>query len=439
MKVIKFGSSTATSPQRLLEIADLVSQHKGESNIVVFSAIDGTTESLEEISDYLYKKNADGAKELTNNLERQYINWANKLYRDSDRCNEVKLYITEMFNSIREISKNIFTIFEEKRIIACGVTLSTHLMYECLKEKGVNIKKLAAIDFMRIDKNEEPDVNYIKENLKKQLELLGEADIYITEGSICKNAYNEIDYLGIGGNDYTASLIGAAAQVDEIIFWSDSDGIYNNNPRIVKNAEPVKELNFDEAAEISYFLTRIIHPTCIMPAKLANIPVRLMSIGNPNCEGTLISNDFTQNCIKAVASKDGITSIRIKSGRMLMAHGFLRKVFEIFENHKTAIDMVTTSEVGISITIDNDRHIDEIMDSLKRFGTVSCQKGMTIVCIIGDLSCQNIGMQSCIVNALEEIPTHMISYGGSPFNISFLISTRDKDIALNALNNQLFN
>jgi aspartate kinase len=200
----------------------------------------------------------------------------------------------------------------------------------------------------------------------------------------------------------------------------------------------VKELNFDEAAEISYFLTRIIHPTCIMPAKLANIPVRLMSIGNPQSEGTLISNDFTQNKIKAIASKDGITSIRIKSGRMLMAHGFLRKVFEIFENHKTAIDMVTTSEIGVSITIDNDRHIEEIMDSLKRFGTVSCQKGMTIVCIIGDLSCQNIGMQSQIIESLKEIPTHMISYGGSPFNSSFLINTRDKEVALNSLNNQLF-
>lgn len=438
MKVIKFGSSTATSPQRLLEITNLVSQYNESANIIVFSAIDGTTESLEEIADYLYKKNADGAKELTNNLERQYINWANKLYQNQERFESVKSYITEMFNFIREMSKNIFTLFEEKRIIACGVTLSTHLMYECLLEKGLNVKKLSAIEFMRTDKNEEPDVNHIKENLAKQLDDLGNADIFITEGSICKNAYNEIDYLGIGGNDYTASLIGAAIQADEIIFWSDSDGIYNNNPRIVKNAQPVKELNFDEAAEISYFLTRIIHPTCIMPAKLANIPVRLMSIGNPQSEGTLISNDFTQNKIKAIASKDGITSIRIKSGRMLMAHGFLRKVFEIFENHKTAIDMVTTSEIGVSITIDNDRHIEEIMDSLKRFGTVSCQKGMTIVCIIGDLSCQNIGMQSQIIESLKEIPTHMISYGGSPFNSSFLINTRDKEVALNSLNNQLF-
>ena len=438
MKVIKFGSSTATSPQRLLEITNLVSQYNDSANIIVFSAIDGTTESLEEIADYLYKKNADGAKELTNNLERQYINWANKLYQNQERFESVKSYITEMFNFIREMSKNIFTLFEEKRIIACGVTLSTHLMYECLLEKGLNVKKLSAIEFMRTDKNEEPDVNHIKENLAKQLDDLGNADIFITEGSICKNAYNEIDYLGIGGNDYTASLIGAAIQADEIIFWSDSDGIYNNNPRIVKNAQPVKELNFDEAAEISYFLTRIIHPTCIMPAKLANIPVRLMSIGNPQSEGTLISNDFTQNKIKAIASKDGITSIRIKSGRMLMAHGFLRKVFEIFENHKTAIDMVTTSEIGVSITIDNDRHIEEIMDSLKRFGTVSCQKGMTIVCIIGDLSCQNIGMQSQIIESLKEIPTHMISYGGSPFNSSFLINTRDKEVALNSLNNQLF-
>ena len=397
MKVIKFGSSTATSPQRLLEITNLVSQYNDSANIIVFSAIDGTTESLEEIADYLYKKNADGAKELTNNLERQYINWANKLYQNQERFESVKSYITEMFNFIREMSKNIFTLFEEKRIIACGVTLSTHLMYECLLEKGLNVKKLSAIEFMRTDKNEEPDVNHIKENLAKQLDDLGNADIFITEGSICKNAYNEIDYLGIGGNDYTASLIGAAIQADEIIFWSDSDGIYNNN-----------------------------------------IPVRLMSIGNPQSEGTLISNDFTQNKIKAIASKDGITSIRIKSGRMLMAHGFLRKVFEIFENHKTAIDMVTTSEIGVSITIDNDRHIEEIMDSLKRFGTVSCQKGMTIVCIIGDLSCQNIGMQSQIIESLKEIPTHMISYGGSPFNSSFLINTRDKEVALNSLNNQLF-
>lgn len=438
MKVIKFGSSTVASAQGIKNIAELVSSTKGEKNIIVLSAMCGTTDTLIEIADYLYKKNQDGAKELTNALEQTYLNVARELYPDAALQKKIAVELTEQFDEIRSLSKDIFTLFEEKKIVAQGELLLSRLFIEYLLENGVNAKLIPALEFMRIDKNEEPDTFFIKENLAKQLEKAGDADLYITQGFICRNAYNEIDNLKQGGSDYSASLIGAAVQAEEIQIWMDTDGMYNIDPQIITNAKPVAKLSFDEAAELSYFGNNILYPTSILPAKLSNIPVRLLNVLQPQACGTLISTEFTPKRIEAVAAKEGITAIKIKSGRMLFAHGFLRRVFEIFEGYKTSIDMVTTSEVGVSVTIDNDKRLEEIVNDLKKFGTVTVHKNMVIVCVVGDLPDENIGFQAKVVDALKDIPIRMISYGGSVHNISFLIHSKDKIKALKALDEKLF-
>jgi aspartate kinase len=292
---------------------------------------------------------------------------------------------------------------------------------------------------MRIDKNSEPDTAYIAENIAKQLETSPGKTYYITQGYICRNFYGEIDNLQRGGSDYTASLIGAAVKAEEIQIWTDIDGMHNNDPRFVEGTKPVPFLNFEEAAELAYFGAKILHPTCILPAKLNNIPVRLLNTMVPNAAGTLISLKRNKGSIQAVAAKDGITAIKIKSGRMLLAYGFLRKVFEIFESYQTPIDMVTTSEVGVSVTIDNIKHLNEIVDNLKKLGTVSVDSDQVIICVVGDLQSVNLGFQSKVVDALKEIPIRMISYGGSNYNVSFLVKAEDKKAALKALSTSLFN
>lgn len=438
MKVLKFGSSAVANAQRIKDVANLVSSKRGEGNIIVLSAIEGTNDTLAEIADYLYKKNADGANELINELERRYLNLAKELFAFDSRLASVNLELKDRFAKMRSMSKEIFTLFEEKKIVAQGPTLLSFLFAEYLSTQGVKAPLVPAFDFMKIDKNEEPDTQFIRKSLTAALEQAGEADLYITEGFICKNAYGETDNLKRGGSDYTASLIGAAVGAEEIQIWSDQNGIYNNDNRIVKNAKTVEKLNFEEAAELSYFGEKTLHPTSILPAKLANIPVRLLNALEPDAQGTLISTDYAENKIEAIAAKDGISAIRIKSGKMLLAHGFLRKVFEIFERFKTPIDMITTSEVGVSITIDNSKNLDDIIDELKMFGTVSADRNMTIVCVVGDLADKNVGFQSKITSALKDITIRMISYGGSSHNMSFLIHTEDKEKALNALNDSLF-
>ncbi len=308
-----------------------------------------------------------------------------------------------------------------------------------LNELGLKSCLLPALEYMRTDKNAEPDPLYIKEKLQTLLDENANADIYITQGFICRNAYGEIDNLQRGGSDYSASLIGAAINAVEIQIWTDIDGMHNNDPRFVDNTSPVRNLQFEEAAELAYFGAKILHPTCISPAKLNNIPVRLLNTMDPNAPGTLISNRMEKGKIKAVAAKDGITAIKIKSGRMLLAHGFLRKVFEIFENYQTPIDMVTTSEVGVSVTIDKTKHLSEIVDDLKKYGTVTTDADMTIICVVGDLEQSNLGFESKVIEALKDIPVRMISYGGSNYNISFLIHAADKKQALQTLSDKLFN
>lgn len=436
MKVLKFGGTSMGTASRIKDVAKLIND--GNQKIVVLSAMSGTTNSLIEIADYFYKNNASGALEKTNLLERKYIEVINDIFVKEEYANKAKEIVHGIFEYIRSFSKSVFTIFEEKAILAQGELLSTNMFQFHLEEQGANSVLIPALDFMRIDKNAEPDTAFIAENLKRVLKEAPKANIYVTQGYICRNFYGEIDNLQRGGSDYTASLIGAAIKAKEIQIWTDIDGMHNNDPRYVENTRPVPMLNFDEAAELAYFGAKILHPTCILPAKLNNIPVRLLNTMDPKAHGTLISNKSIKGVIEAIAAKDGITAIKIKSGRMLLAHGFLRKVFEIFETYQTPIDMITTSEVGVSVTIDNDRRLTEIVNDLKKFGTVTVDEDMVIVCVVGDMPYEQVGFQAKIVSALQDIPIRMISYGGSNYNVSILVSQKDKKRTLNALSEAIF-
>ena len=401
MKVLKFGGTSVGSAQRMKEVAKLITD--GERKIVVLSAMSGTTNTLVEISDYLYKKNPEGANEIINKLEAKYKQHVDELYATEE--------------------------YKQKGL----EVIKSH--FDC----GVKSVLLPALEYMRTDKNAEPDPVYIKDKLQAQLDLYPDAEIYITQGFICRNAYGEIDNLQRGGSDYTASLVGAAIHASEIQIWTDIDGMHNNDPRIVDKTAPVRQLHFEEAAELAYFGAKILHPTCIQPAKYANIPVRLLNTMDPHAPGTLISNDTEKGKIKAVAAKGNITAIKIKSSRMLLAHGFLRKVFEIFESYQTSIDMICTSEVGVSVSVDNTKHLNEILDDLKKYGTVTVDKDMCIICVVGDLEWENVGFEAKALDAMRDIPVRMISFGGSNYNISFLIRECDKKVALQSLSDMLFN
>ena len=437
MKVMKFGGTAVGTPDRMKEVTELVTK-SGEPVFVVLSAMAGTTNSLVEIADYLYKKNPEGANEVINQLERQYMKHVDELYTKDATKEQTREFLISEMNYLRSFTKELFTSFEEKSIVAQGEMMSTNMVVNYMQEKGIKAVLLNALDFMRTDKNSEPDPVYIKEKLSAIMEKNEGNQVYITQGFICRNAYGEIDNLQRGGSDYTASLIGAALNADEIQIWTDIDGMHNNDPRVVDKTEPVRQLHFEEAAELAYFGAKILHPTCVQPAKYAGIPVRLLNTMQPDAEGTTISNKTEYGKIKAVAAKDNIIAIKIKSSRMLLATGFLRKVFEIFESYQTPIDMVCTSEVGVSMSIDNSAHLGEIVDELKKYGTVTVDTGMCVVCVVGDLDWSNIGFETQVMEAMKNIPVRMISYGGSDYNISFLIKEEDKKRALQALSNELF-
>lgn len=438
MKVMKFGGTSVGSPERMKNVSKLVTG-SGEQVFVVLSAMSGTTNTLVEISNYLYKKNPEGANEIINNLEQKYMQHVEELYSTEEMKRETADFLHAEFEYLRSFTKDLFTSFEEKSIVAQGEIMSTNMVVNYLKEQGFMATLLSALDFMRTDKNGEPDTQYIKEKLRRVLDTAPESQVYITQGFICRNAYGEVDNLQRGGSDYTASLIGAAIDAEEIQIWTDIDGMHNNDPRVVDHTEAVRQLHFEEAAELAYFGAKILHPTCVQPAKYAGIPVRLLNTMEPEAPGTIIDNVTLRGKIKAIAAKDNITAIKIKSSRMLLATGFLRKVFEIFESYQTAIDMVATSEVGVSMSIDNNTHLTEIVDELKKYGTVTVDSDMCIVCVVGDLDWSNVGFETIATDALKDIPVRMISYGGSNYNISFLIRESDKKRALQSLSDTLFN
>lgn len=439
MIVLKFGGTSVGSAERMKEVAKLIVG--GEKKIVVFSAMSGTTNTLVEISNYLSQKNPEGANEVINKLESKYKKVVDDLFATEEYKHTALNIIKTHFDELRLLSKDMFTVFEEKVVLSKGELISSNLVHLYLMENKVQSVLLPALDYMRIDKNAEPDASYIHDKLKGLLELYPKTDLFITQGYICRNAYGEIDNLQRGGSDYSASLVGAAIGVSEIQIWTDIDGMHNNDPRFVEHTEPIRHLYFEEAAELAYFGAKILHPTCIQPAKYANIPVRLLNTMDPSAPGTMISNEggnTEQGIIKAVAAKDNIIAIKIKSSRMLLAYGFLRKVFEIFESYRTSIDMICTSEVGVSVTIDNVSHLKEIVDDLKKYGTVTVDKDMCIICVVGNLEWDNVGFEARAIEAMGNIPVRMISYGGSNYNISMLIKMQDKKKALQSLSDKLF-
>ena len=437
MIVMKFGGTSVGTPERMKHVASLVTR-SGQPTFVVLSAMSGTTNTLLEISDYLYKKNPDGANEVINMLEAKYMQHIEQLYSTEEWREKTRQFLVEEFNYLRSFTKDLFTSFEEKSIVAQGEVISTNMMTNYLHEIGIDAILLSALDFMRTDKNAEPDTQYLKEKLTALMKENDNHQIYVTQGFICRNAYGEVDNLQRGGSDYTASLIGAAIEAEEIQIWTDIDGMHNNDPRIVDDTEAVRQLNFEEAAELAYFGAKILHPTCIQPAKYAGIPVRLLNTMEPDAEGTIVDNVIMRGKIKAVAAKDNIVAIKIKSSRMLLATGFLRKVFEIFESYQTPIDMICTSEVGVSVTIDNAAHLSAIVNELKKYGTVTVDTNMCIICVVGDLDWSNLGFETIATDAMKDIPVRMISYGGSNYNISFLVKEQDKKRALQNLSAKLF-
>ena len=437
MKVLKFGGTSVGSPERMKEVSRLITED-GQQKLVVLSAMSGTTNSLVEISQYLYGGNKAGADDVINRLRAKYFAHVPELLSGKQAQDELTEFLEEKFSFLQSFSKDSFTEKEEKIILAQGELISTYMVTCYLKEQGIKAVLLPALDFMKTDADAEPDMNFIAEHAAKALKSVPGMQIYITQGFICRNAQGDIDNLQRGGSDYTASILGAAIKADEIQIWTDIDGMHNNDPRVVDNTQPVRHLHFEEAAELAYFGAKILHPTCIQPAKAANIPVRLLNTMEPTAPGTLIDNRSEPGRIAAVAAKENITAIKIKSSRMLLAHGFLKKVFEVFETYRTSIDMICTSEVGVSMSIDNTKNLDDIVTELKKYGTVTVDKDMCIICVVGDMVWENLGFESRALDALADIPVRMISYGGSNYNISFLVKGTDKKAALQRLSDVLF-
>lgn len=435
MKVLKFGGTSVGSAERIQGVAKLITDN--EPKIVVLSAMSGTTNTLVEIADCLYCNEKKKALEIIQNLEVNYYIVITELFSTEKYIHKSKEFIQTIFTYLRSFVNKDFYPLQEKAVLAQGEIMSTTLLHYYLEECNIPNTLLSALEYMRIDKDCEPDYFYIRQNLQRELAQPGIENLIITQGFICRNAYGEIDNLKRGGSDYSAALIGAAIHADEIQIWTDIDGFHNNDPRIVDNTKAIRQLSFDEAAELAYFGAKILHPSSVQPAKKENIPVRLKNTLNPQDEGTLITAENTKGNIKAVAAKSGITAIKIKSTNMLLAYGFIRKVFEVFEAWKTPIDMIAISEVAISLTIDCTEQLDNILKDLEKYGTIEVDRNMAIICIVGDCSAGKSGLGAQVLTALAEVPLRMISYGGSEHNISVLVKEEDKKKAMIDLSRKL--
>ncbi|OPC54968.1 aspartate kinase [Elizabethkingia bruuniana] len=439
MKVLKFGGTSVGSPERIEQLLPIIRSQAADKHLVVLSAVSGTTNDLVTLSELYAKKEDKAAQKHIDILYDKYKKFVKELFRTEPGTLEALAFIDNVFQLLYKFDSTNFTTTEERIILAQGEIISTTLFHLHLKEKGISSVLLSALDFMLIDKEGEPDVEYIREHTTSEMAKFSDEKLFITQGYICRNAQGEIDNLRRGGSDYTASLLGAALQVEEIQIWTDIDGFHNNDPRYVPNTKPIAHLNFDEAAELSYFGAKILHPQSVFPARKYNVPVRLLDTMNLSASGTLISGETKNlNQIVAIAAKDNITAIRIQSSRMLMAYGFLRKIFEVFEVHKTPIDMITTSEVAVSLTIDQTEFLPEIIKKIESFGTVDIDNEQSIICIVGDFKKNNHGLATIVSEAVKHIPVRMISYGGSENNISLLVPASYKIEALRSLHNRLF-
>ncbi len=439
MQVWKFGGTSVGKPERMHSIKKLITEDN-KSKIVVLSALSGSTNSLISISESVKKREISEANTIIENLYQHYQTFLSELYSTAEGLEKGKGIIEKEFSRIKELIQiEPYSVKQEKEMVAMGELLSTQMFTAYLEEEKVEVKLIPALEYMVIDGDGEPILKKIEEKIKVQLDLNNDQLIYITQGFICRNPEGEIDNLKRGGSDYTASLVGAAILAEEVQIWTDIDGMHNNDPRIVKKTFPIRELSFEEAAELAYFGAKILHPSTITPSKIKGVPVRLKNTMEPQAYGTLISEKTNNVEFKAIAAKDDITAIYIHSTRMLNAYGFLRKVFEIFEKYKTPVDMITTSEVSVSVTIDNTKNFDKIMADLSEFSDLEeCDSNQVIICIVGNFSADKEGIAIKVLKAMENIPIRMISYGASEHNISILVDAKYKADALNALNDGLF-
>ncbi|MBP9925983.1 MAG: aspartate kinase [Cyclobacteriaceae bacterium] len=437
MLVVKFGGTSVGKPERMKKIAQLVTEMPGKK-VVVLSALSGTTNTLMRIGNHLVALQPTAAEQEISTLEKHYEQFTKELYGSESYRAIGQEIVSRYFSLFRLLAAGKFDDRSFRELLAQGELISTELFYHHLQEIKVSSRLLPALHFMSIDENQEPELEKISERLKPILGTMSHVDILVTQGYICRNHKNEIDNLKRGGSDYTASLIGAAIRAEEIQIWTDIDGMHNNDPRIVKKTVPIAELTFDEASELAYFGAKILHPSTIVPAQKYSVPVRLKNTMDEKAPGTLISDKGGRGEFKAIAAKDGITAIKIKSSRMLLAHGFLRKVFEVFERYKTSIDMISTSEVAVSLTIDDNKNLNLILDELTSFGTIEVDENQSIICIVGNLLSEKEGVLREVFDALETVPIRMVSYGGSYNNISILVETSQKEKALNLLNEGIF-
>jgi len=437
MKVMKFGGTSVGKPERMHQVAQLITS-SDEPTITVLSALSGTTNSLVDISNSLASGDKEAAKQKIDKLEAHYRVFVVDLLKKEATLAKGNAIITEHFEFLNIILRISFSEALNKDILAQGELLSTKIFSAYLEEQGIDHLFLPALEFMSIDVNEEPQLNVIKSKLGQLLKQHSDKKLFITQGYICRNARGEVDNLKRGGSDYTASLVAAAVNASVCEIWTDIDGMHNNDPRVVEKTIAIKQLSFDEAAELAYFGAKILHPTCIWPAQLENVPVKLLNTMEPEAPGTVITKEAGSVGVKAVAAKDGIIAIKIKSSRMLLAYGFLRKVFEVFEKYQTSIDMITTSEVAVSVTIDNDTSLSKIIKELEPFGTVEVEKDQTIVSIVGNEIAKTDDVLQKLFNAVKEVPVTMVSYGGSPHNISMLVPSSFKTKTLQLLNKGLF-
>lgn len=438
MQVLKFGGTSVGSPERMRRIVELIDD--GLPKIVVLSAVSGTTNKLVELSDLIRKQQIEVASIKLAALREEYRLFVDELLPDEPFQERGHAVVKGIFDEMEQfLWVNRFELSHEKWILAQGEVISTNLFQIYLEYVERPSVLLSALDFMRIDEHGEPDLDWIQRRLELLLAQQHPlATYFITQGYICRNASDEVDNLQRGGSDYSATLIGAAIRASEIQIWTDIDGIHNNDPRIVENTWPIRQVSYREAAELAYFGAKILHPTCVIPAEDRQVPIVLKNTFEPKSPGTLISSASSNRTITAIAAKDGITAIKIQSGRMLHAYGFLRRVFEVFEQYRTPIDMITTSEVSVSLTIDSDKHLPEIIRSLEAFGDVSVDKDQSIICIVGDSLSAHTEVTKHIFSALESIPLRMVSYGGSNNNISILVSRDAKNAALRSLHKHLF-
>jgi len=438
MQVVKFGGTSVGKPERLKKVADLVLGIPGKK-IVVLSALSGTTNTLVRIGDFLLAgKKADAEIEISQ-LEKHYQQYAHDLFSSSEYKAIGQDIVSRYFSLIRLLAAGTFDDRSYRELLAQGELSSTEFFYYHLRERKIDSRLLPALHFMSIDENQEPELEKIGERLKALLPSMTQVDVLITQGYICRNHRNEIDNLKRGGSDYTASLIGAGIRAEEIQIWTDIDGMHNNDPRVVKKTQPIAELTFDEASELAYFGAKILHPSTIVPAQRYGVPVRLKNTMDEKAPGTLISNKGTSGQFKAIAAKDGIIAINIKSSRMLLAFGFLRRVFEIFEKYKTPIDMISTAEVAVSVTVDDESHLNEILAELQHFGSIEVDKNQTIICVVGNRLAEKKRVLADVFQSLADVPVRMVSYGGSHNNISILVDTAHKARSLQLLNQGLFN